>query len=154
MADQEKVHARVNFVKPANLTDLRSFMGLVNQLVEFFPDISTAASPLCCLMSPKRIFMWTSGHNQAFSKVNEASSNLSVLATFDPILYFPPSYKQTSCACTVLVMLSCKTMVKENFGLFSVVNPSSPAIVHRILEELRRLPHCVDTPLPTVEQPC
>lgn len=40
--------------KPANLTDLRSFLGLVNQLAEFTPDIATTVQPLRPLMSPKR----------------------------------------------------------------------------------------------------
>merc|ERR1712015_470984 len=39
-ADQSKVSAIRDFPKPANITDLRSFMGLVNQLSEFTPDIA------------------------------------------------------------------------------------------------------------------
>ncbi|XP_066940974.1 uncharacterized protein [Macrobrachium rosenbergii] len=45
-ADQEKVSAIRDFPTPANLTDLRSFMGLVNQLAEFTPDIAATAQPL------------------------------------------------------------------------------------------------------------
>ena len=44
-ADSEKVLAITDFAKLANLTDLRSFMGLVNQLADFSPDISGAAAP-------------------------------------------------------------------------------------------------------------
>ena len=49
-----KVKAIAEFSTPVNITDLRSFMGLVNQLAEFSPHISAAAQPLCPLMSPKR----------------------------------------------------------------------------------------------------
>ena len=56
-ADPEKVLAITNFAKPANLTDLRLFIGLVNQLAEFSPNISGAAAPLRPLMSPKRTFV-------------------------------------------------------------------------------------------------
>lgn len=45
---------------PANLTDLCSFMGLVNHLAEFTPNSVTAAQPLCPLLTPKRVFMWPS----------------------------------------------------------------------------------------------
>lgn len=55
--DPEKDKAIADFTTPASLTDLRSFMGLVNQLAEFFPDISAAAQLLRPLMSPKRTFV-------------------------------------------------------------------------------------------------
>ena len=45
-ADPGKVSAIRDFPTPSNLTDLRSFMGLVNQLADFTPDISAAAQPL------------------------------------------------------------------------------------------------------------
>lgn len=45
-ADMTKVSAIRDFPKPANLTDLQSFMGLVNQLAEFTPDIAATAHPL------------------------------------------------------------------------------------------------------------
>ncbi|XP_050706255.1 uncharacterized protein LOC126991577 [Eriocheir sinensis] len=82
-ADPEKVRAIADFATPANLT---SFMGLVNQLAEFSPDITAAALPLRPLMSPKRTFTWTPDHDQAFKKVKEALSSPLVLATFNPAL--------------------------------------------------------------------
>lgn len=91
-ADQEKISALTDFATPANLTDLRSFMGLVNQLAEFSPDISTAAQPLRPLMSPKRTFLWTPDHDEAFRRVKQALSSPPVLATFDPAL---PTVLQT-----------------------------------------------------------
>ncbi|ROT64574.1 hypothetical protein C7M84_017480 [Penaeus vannamei] len=53
---------------PSNITDLRSFMGLVNQLADFSPEIAATAQPLRPLMSPKRSFTWTPDHDQAFGK--------------------------------------------------------------------------------------
>ena len=91
-ADPDKVRAIKDFAKPANLTDLRSFMGLTNQLAEFSPNISCAAAPLRPLMSPKKAFLWTADHDEAFHKVKEALSSPPVLATFDPAL---PTVLQT-----------------------------------------------------------
>ena len=91
-ADPEKVRAITEFTTPANLTDLRSFMGLVNQLAEFSSAISVAAAPLRPLMSPKRTFKWTPDHDQAFNDVKTALSSPPVLATFDPAL---PTVLQT-----------------------------------------------------------
>ena len=39
-ADEDKVCAIAEFPKPANLTDMRSFFCLVNQLAEFTPQIA------------------------------------------------------------------------------------------------------------------
>ncbi|XP_063591351.1 uncharacterized protein LOC134768457 [Penaeus indicus] len=91
-ADPEKVKAIAEFPTPANLTDLRSFMGLVNQLAEFTPKISTAAAPLRPLMSPKRAFTWTADHTKAFIDTKQALSRPPILATFDPAL---PTILQT-----------------------------------------------------------
>ncbi|XP_068229556.1 uncharacterized protein [Palaemon carinicauda] len=66
-ADEEKVQAISEFPKPADLTDLRSFMGLTNQLTEFSPHLAAAADPLWPLVSPKRSFTWTADHNAAFA---------------------------------------------------------------------------------------
>ncbi|XP_037779411.1 uncharacterized protein LOC119575951 [Penaeus monodon] len=85
-ADPEKVRAITEFPTPANLTDLRSFMGLVNQLAEFTPKISTTAAPLRPLMSPKRAFTWTVDHTKAFIDTKQALSKPPILATFDPAL--------------------------------------------------------------------
>lgn len=85
-ADPGRVAALRDFPTPANLTDLRSFMGLVNQLAEFSPDIARTAQPLRPLMSPKRSFLWTADHDAAFDRVKTALSSPPVLASFDPAL--------------------------------------------------------------------
>lgn len=64
IAADQKISAVTDFVTPANLTDLRPLMGLVNQLADFTPDISSAAAPLRPLMSPRRTFMWNANPNQ------------------------------------------------------------------------------------------
>ena len=83
-ADDEKVKAIRDFPTPSNITDLRSFMGLVNQLSEFTPDIATAAADLRPLLSTKRTFMWLPDHDVAFSKTKAALTSPPVLANYDP----------------------------------------------------------------------
>ncbi|XP_064088414.1 uncharacterized protein LOC135202892 [Macrobrachium nipponense] len=53
---RRRFRAISDFPKPANLTDLRSFIGLTNQLTDFSPNLAAAADPLRPLMSPKRSF--------------------------------------------------------------------------------------------------
>ncbi|XP_037800629.1 uncharacterized protein LOC119595591 [Penaeus monodon] len=85
-AEEEKDRAIAEFPKPANLTDLRSFMGLVNQLAEFTPAIAESAEVLRPLMSPKHAFIWTPDHDAAFSRVKKALSQPPILAHFEPTL--------------------------------------------------------------------
>ena len=58
-ADKEKVKAILDFPVPSNITDLRSFLGLVNQLAEFTPDVAASADILRTLLKPKNVFLWT-----------------------------------------------------------------------------------------------
>ncbi|XP_045105438.1 uncharacterized protein LOC123500957, partial [Portunus trituberculatus] len=85
-ADPDKVRAITEFATPATLTDLRSFMGLVNQLASFSPDLAATAAPLRPLLSPKKSFVWTPDHEQAFQRVKMALASPPVLAAFDPAL--------------------------------------------------------------------
>ncbi|QQP36049.1 Uncharacterized protein FKW44_021024, partial [Caligus rogercresseyi] len=47
------VRALGNFPKPRNRTDVRSFVGLVQQFEAFSPDIAEMIQPIRSLMSPK-----------------------------------------------------------------------------------------------------
>ena len=85
-ADEDKIKAIRSFPKPANVTDLRSFVGLVNQLAEFTSDIAAKAQPLRPLLSPKRAFTWIPDHDNAFEEVKQALLSPPVLASFDPAL--------------------------------------------------------------------
>ena len=85
-ADCKKVEAIAKFPQPTNLTQLRSFFGLVNQLGQFSKDVSAAAEPLRPLLKQKNIFQWTAAHTNAFEKVKEALCAPPVLAPFDSSL--------------------------------------------------------------------
>ncbi|XP_066956306.1 uncharacterized protein [Macrobrachium rosenbergii] len=109
LADQEKVSAIRDFPTPTNLTDLQSFMRLVNQLAEFTPDTS-AAQPLLPLMNTKRTFVWTPNHADAFQhmKLTLTSPPILALLSFRQI-------RQMPYASMVLDMPSCRIMVVDAY---------------------------------------
>ncbi|XP_064116668.1 uncharacterized protein LOC135222514 [Macrobrachium nipponense] len=90
--DSRKVRAIAEFPKPQNITDLRSFMGLTNQLGSFSSAIATAAQPLRDLLKPQNEWCWTPQHDVAFEKTKEALIAPPVLAHFDASL---PTMLQT-----------------------------------------------------------
>jgi len=85
-ADPDKLRAISEFPKPVNITNLRSFLGIVNQLGAFSSEISTAATPLRALLKKKNEFVWTTEHDRAFEAVKKALVTAPILAPFDPNL--------------------------------------------------------------------
>ena len=83
-ADPNKVRAIAEFPVPVNITDVRSFMGLTNQLAGFSSEIAAAAVPLRPLLRPAYKFMWTPDHQLAFDTVKKALASTPILQFFDP----------------------------------------------------------------------
>lgn len=69
ITDDQKITAIGNFPRPANITDLRSFIGLVNQLGGFSSDVAAAARPLRDLLKQHQIWNWNEHHETTFSRV-------------------------------------------------------------------------------------
>jgi len=82
--DPDKVKAISSFPRPENITQMRSFMGLVNQLGSFSSEISSVAYPLRGLLKKKNEFVWLDSHQKAFDSVKKCLSQPPVLANFDP----------------------------------------------------------------------
>ena len=75
--------AIAKFPTPQNVTDLRSFMGLVNQLGTFTPNLAGLVEPLRTLLSSKSDFLWTENHQQAFETARTMLSTPPALQYFD-----------------------------------------------------------------------
>ena len=85
-ADPSKIRAIQEFPIPTNITELRSFMGLVNQLGDFTDQISFVALPLRDSLKPRSPFVWMPCHDDAFTAVKEALVSPPSLAQYDPRL--------------------------------------------------------------------
>ena len=83
-ADPNKLKAIKNFPKPKNLTDIRSFVGLTEQLAGFSTHVAGAMQPLRPLLSPRNEFVWSEDHERAFEETKQALSSTPVLRQFDP----------------------------------------------------------------------
>ena len=70
-ADPAKVQAIQDFPAPTNQQELRSFMGLANQLADFADKFSSAADPLRELLRTGSTFQWLAPHDAAFTVVKE-----------------------------------------------------------------------------------
>ena len=72
-----------DFPPPDNITKLRSFVGLVNQLSSFTACIADILQPLRPLLSSKNTFLWLDVHQQAFLAVKAALVSPPTLCYYD-----------------------------------------------------------------------
>ena len=63
--------AILKFPTLENLTELRSFLGLVNQLGIFIPDLAHATQKLRALLKKNVAYVWLKEHQDAFEKTKE-----------------------------------------------------------------------------------
>ena len=82
--DDDKIAAIQDFPIPATRTDLRSFMGLVNQCGDLTTRLAELTSPLRPLLKTSNDFMWDVMHTEAFNATKTELISPSVLQFFQP----------------------------------------------------------------------
>jgi hypothetical protein len=66
--------------EPHNVSELRRFLGMVNQLGKFSPRVSELTQPLRELLSTKRSWTWGPSQEDAYSSIARATpANLVIL---------------------------------------------------------------------------
>ena len=83
-ADPKKVESIQNASVPANATELRSLLGLVNYVSRFIPDYATITAPLRELTKKNAKWEWSRKHQQALDEIKKRLTSSSVMAYFDP----------------------------------------------------------------------
>ena len=83
-ADPDKTAAIAQMKPPENVSELRRFMGMVNQLGKFSRNLAELTQPLQELLSKKNAWMWGHAQEDAFKRVKEELTKLIVLALYDP----------------------------------------------------------------------
>jgi len=74
--DSSKVSAIINMDPPQNIGELRRFLGMINQLGKFFPDLATVTEPLRGLLSPSNSWQWGRAQRDAFQKIKQNNGNV------------------------------------------------------------------------------
>jgi hypothetical protein len=71
------------FPRPTNITELRLFFGLVEQLAGFSTEFVVAKGPLCPILSTRNAYEWTEDHERSFEAAKTALLLPTVLVHFD-----------------------------------------------------------------------
>ena len=81
--DPSKLESLKLFPSPTNLTSLRSFLGLTNQLGGFIPDLSQMTLELRSLLKKNVAFNWMPEHEEKFRQIKYILTSDMVIKPFD-----------------------------------------------------------------------
>ena len=84
--DPKKLQAIHAIKPPSNATELRIFLGMINQLSKFFPHLTDKTQPLRMLLNSKSHWVWGKEQELAFKKLKDSLTSSEVLAMYDPNL--------------------------------------------------------------------
>ena len=82
--DPDKTAAVAKMPQPTTVTELKRFLGMVNQLSRFTTHVAQLSQALRELVSTKRSWVWGPAQQEAFTRVKEELTKPSVLAIYDP----------------------------------------------------------------------
>ena len=82
--DPERVKAINEMSPPENISKLRGFLGMVNQLGKFSYNLAELTQPLRELIKKGRVWAWDSAQQEAFTRVKEELCKSPVLSFYDP----------------------------------------------------------------------
>jgi hypothetical protein len=84
--DPDKIEAVVQFATPTSAGEVHRFLGIVNQLNKFPPNLADHTQPLRELLGKDRTWVWADTQRQPFEKVKQMLVASPVLAMFNPNL--------------------------------------------------------------------
>ena len=79
-----KVKAITEMLKPANLKDLQTFLGMVQYLSKFSPRIAEIAELLWDLTKKHTPYAWGPEHNHAFDSIKKEIVYAPIVRYYDP----------------------------------------------------------------------
>lgn len=81
--DPDKTSAIREMQPPGNITELRRFLGMVNQLGKFSPNLARITQPLRELLKQKQSWIWSDAQTITFTEVKEELTKPIVLSLYD-----------------------------------------------------------------------
>ena len=83
-SDPEKTESIQDMDTPQNVSEVRRFLGMVNQLGKFVPHLAEKNKPFRDLLSTKNEFLWEPTQQDAFQKLKKELTSTPVLTHYDP----------------------------------------------------------------------
>ena len=80
----DKIRAVTEAPAPRNVSQLRSFLGLVNYYAKFLPQLSSTLAPLYRLLQKKCSWTWGAEQQKAFQEAKSQLTSSRLLVHYDP----------------------------------------------------------------------
>ena len=90
--DKRKLDVISSFPIPKDISKLRSFLGLANQLASFVPNLAAVTNPLHTLLKKDTAYTWLGEHTMSFNEMKRILTDALELHHFDPTM---PTYLVT-----------------------------------------------------------
>lgn len=82
--DPEKVRAVKSMKAPTNVKELRTFLGFIQYLAKFIPNLSEVSAPLRELLVLNVAWFWEEPQEESFKKLKQLASQTPVLGFYNP----------------------------------------------------------------------
>ncbi|XP_064479149.1 uncharacterized protein K02A2.6-like [Ornithodoros turicata] len=82
--DPEKLKAILQLRPPQNVSEVRSFLGMVNHLTKFLPGLAEQSKPLRDLLRQNAMWQWSDAQQRAFDHIKESLTKTPVLVHYNP----------------------------------------------------------------------
>ena len=82
--DPAKIQGIKQMPAPTNITEVRRFLGMANQLGKFSPYLTEDTKPLRDLLTTESDWVWGDSQKESFEKVKNLLTTESVLVHYDP----------------------------------------------------------------------
>lgn len=82
--DSDKIATIVNMPPPTDVTELKRFLGMVNFVARFIPNLAVKAAPLRDLLHKDVPFSWDSAQQRAFEDLKASLTSQPLLALYHP----------------------------------------------------------------------
>ena len=80
----EKIKPILEAPVPQNVTQLKSFLGMLNYYHRHIPNMADILEPLHCLLWENCTWNWSEQQEQAFKKAKELLTSSTLLVHYDP----------------------------------------------------------------------
>ena len=81
----ENVEAVQKAPEPTNVSELRSYLGMLNYYLNYLPDLATVSEPLHRLLCEGCTWKWGEEQSKSFERTKEMLSRSPLLVHFDPL---------------------------------------------------------------------
>ena len=81
--DKNRIEAIRGVVQPKNVSEIRSFLGMMNYVARFIPNLATKAAPLRSLTKKGQKWHWGKDQEKSFQQLKEDLTGTKVMAFYD-----------------------------------------------------------------------